>query len=172
MIYTRTEKCIQICPNTSSSNVLSGFCRYVKIYSLLGCYTARNSDSVPSFGKDRSVRDHQSTLRNILKERRSQEGLTFALLLCLYSRNVVFIELWRPWALTPFKSPLVSCSTCPVTYFIITVGNLSTHFLGGNFFPSAALSSSYWLLKKDSLSWREWVLLIRSRRSFRHPVLI
>lgn len=31
-----------------------------------------------------SVRDHQSTLRNILKKHRSQEDLTFALFLCLY----------------------------------------------------------------------------------------
>jgi len=75
-------------PNLSqcnSSNVISGFRHYVKISGLLGCYAARNSDSIPGFGKDRLSQnvgtDHQSTLRNILKERRSQEGLMFALLL-------------------------------------------------------------------------------------------
>jgi hypothetical protein len=121
-----------------------------------------------------SVRDHQSTLRNILKERRSQEGLTFELFLCLYLFSKC--RLHRTMKTVSLNSLHIALSflfhlSCKILYHNCGE-SLDTLSWWQFFFPSAALRSSYWLLKKDSLSWREWVLLIRSRRSFRHSVLI
>ena len=53
MIVMRTEKCIQIRPTASSSNVVPGFRRYVKICGHLGCYAVWTGDSVPGFGNDK-----------------------------------------------------------------------------------------------------------------------